>query len=406
MGELIDAIAIRTCLACGQNSTRQLLDLGEQPLANSYRKINDTSPENTYPLTLMLCESCKHCQLSVAVNPSILYENYFYVSNTTTTLMANFKDFAEFLAAKKPKSRVLDIAANDGSFVKILIEKGLRAEGVDPAKNLVDKAQQQGLPLHLGFWNQDLAKEFAGCFDFITAMNVLAHVGDPLNFLEGCHTALKDNGSIYIQTSQAYMINRGEFDTIYHEHHSFFNTQSLQRLAKRAGLYVVGGEYVEIHGTSYRWELKKFEEGSPVHLIEDETARGIYRIETYERFSKIALERAATTFTIVDQARSDGFIISAYGAAAKAHTFFNFAGIYPDIVVDENDLKQQHLSPGSGVLIQDPKILSTIAEPIQHIVSAWNFANEIKSKIDILRPNSKGDYFLQYFPSVQNVAGT
>ena len=403
---MLNATPILTCLACGQNSLRELLDLGKQPLANSYREISDTASENTFPLTLMLCESCKHCQLSVAVNPSLLYENYFYVSNTTTTLMKNFNEFAELLAAKKPKSRILDIAANDGSFVKILIEKGLRAEGVDPAKNLVEKAQVQGLPLHLGFWDRDFAKDFVGAFDVITAMNVLAHVGDPLSFLEGCYTALEDKGSIYIQTSQAFMINRGEFDTIYHEHHSFFNTQSLQHLAKRAGLYVVGGEYVEIHGTSYRWELKKFDAGRPAYLIEDEMARGVYEIETYEHFSNIALERASTTRVIIDQARSDGLVISAFGAAAKAHTFFNFAGICPDFVVDENKLKQHRLSPGSGVLIQDPTVLSTISDPIQHIISAWNFADEIKAKINLLRPNSHNDYFLQYFPLVQNTAGS
>ena len=403
---MMSALQIGECLACGQNDLIEVLNLGNQPLANSYKEIGDSSVEDTYPLTLMLCASCKHGQLSVAVDPTILYENYFYVSNTTTTLKKNFEEFGDYINAKNPGSKVLDIAANDGSFVKILREKGIDAEGVDPAKNLVEQAQENGIPVHLGFWNRNYARSFEGVFGVITAMNVLAHVGDPLSFLEGCAIALKEGGSIYIQTSQALMVNRGEFDTIYHEHHSFFNTNSLQRLAKRAGLYVVDGDYVDIHGTSYRWELKKTNEGEPTRLLRDEMNRGVYEIETYLKFSDIALDRAAATREIVDESKTNGFTLCSFGAAAKAHTFFNFAGIRPDYVVDENHLKQNRRSPGSGVLIQDPQVLTSIDGPVQHIISAWNFAEEIKTKIRVLRPGFIEDKFLQYFPNVQNIKGS
>ena len=236
----------------------------------------------------------------------------------------------------------------------------------------------------------------------ITAMNVLAHVGDPRDFLIGCSEALKENGSIFIQTSQAFMVNRGEFDTIYYEHHSFFNTRSLQKLAAQANLHVVDGKYVDVHGTSYRWELKAKPSTTPHELLEDEVKRGMTAIESYVNFAEIALRKAKDAALIVEQQRNSGFIICAYGAAAKAHTFFNFANIQADIVVDDNPLKQGRRSPGSGVIIQNPNCLSEIDEPIQFVVGAWNFANEIKGHIARIRPSKNGDQFLQYLPEVIN----
>ena len=391
---------IENCLACASSGLIQVLDLGSQPLANSYRNANDDSNEETFPLNLLVCQQCFHAQISVAVDPSILYEEYSYVSGTTATLKSYFKEFAEEISQRGDKITVLDIAANDGSFVKALIDVGLTACGIDPAKNLVEKALDEGLPLYLGFWSSSFANEFNQSFDVITAMNVLAHVGDPVDFLIGCRMALKPGGSIFIQTSQALMINRGEFDTIYHEHHSFFNTGSLQRLAERANLHVVDGRYVDVHGTSYRWELKHEPTFKPLILLEDEISRGMTSMETFLRFAEIAEHRARETASIVDRQRAMGFTICSYGAAAKAHTFFNFAKIKPDIVVDDNPLKQGYRSPGSGVIIQHPDDLREIEESIQFIISAWNFAKEVKGNIIRIRSNQTGDRFLQYFPEV------
>lgn len=394
--------SINTCLACESSNLIEILDLGLQPLANSYRLPDTDSDEEIFPLHLRVCEQCLHAQISVAVDPGILYEDYSYVSGTTSTLKSYFKDFAEEIAKRGAETSVLDIAANDGSFVKALRDAGLNGVGVDPAKNLVELAISEGLAMHLGFWTSEFALNFDQKFDVITAMNVLAHVGDPADFLKGCRTALKVNGSIFIQTSQALMINRGEFDTIYHEHHSFFNTRSLQRLAERANLYVVDGKYVDVHGTSYRWELKAKPTSKPLFLLEDEISRGMTKIETFFRFAEIAKHRAQETASIIQFQKEKGIAICAYGAAAKAHTFFNFANIKPDLVVDDNPLKQGRMSPGTGVVIKHPSCIQEINEPLQFIVSAWNFSHEIKERISIIRGGQFDDRFLQYFPEVIN----
>jgi hypothetical protein len=140
----------------------------------------------------------------------------------------------------------------------------------------------------------------------------------------------------------------------------------------------------------------------PHQLLEDELRRGMTSIESYIDFARIALQKARDTALIVERQRNSGFVICAYGAAAKAHTFFNFANIRADIVVDDNPLKQSRRSPGSGVIIQDPICLSEIDQPIQFVVGAWNFASEIKGHIARIRPGKNGDQFLQYFPEVIN----
>jgi SAM-dependent methyltransferase len=393
---------LSNCLACESTNLLDVLNLGQQPLANSYRKTSEQGDEESFPLLLRVCLECWHGQLSIAVDPGILYENYFYVSGTTSTLKANFQEFARRIAKINPRSSVLDIAANDGSFVNALLEEGLSACGIDPAKNLVDQAINEGLPIHLGFWSAKFAKDFNQKFDVITAMNVLAHVSDPADFLLGCGMALNDGGSIFIQTSQAFMVNRGEFDTIYHEHHSFFTTYSLQKLAERVNLYVVDGQYVDIHGTSYRWELKATKGSGATALLQDEARRGMAELETFIEFASIAKRRAIDTASIVQSQRASGYTICAYGAAAKAQTFFNFAGISPDLIVDDNPLKQGLRSPGSGVVIQNPDVLRAIPGPIQFVISAWNFVDEIKRNIAEIRSGRTDDQFLTYFPEIVN----
>jgi 2-polyprenyl-3-methyl-5-hydroxy-6-metoxy-1,4-benzoquinol methylase len=393
---------IQRCLSCDSSSLQSVLDLGNQPLANAYRLELVEENETLFPLEFRLCTDCFHGQLSVAVDPETLYSDYAYVSGTTRSLRQNFEELARYLAERFKRPRVLDIAANDGTFVLVLKNFGIEAIGIDPAKNLVEAAQKNGINVVQGFWSSEFAEDYKNQFDVITAMNVLAHVGNPLDFLLGCKKALAENGSIFIQTSQALMVNNGEFDTIYHEHHSFFNTNSLKRLASRAGLHVVDGDYTPIHGTSYRWELRHSPSSKNLDILHDEERRGIYSLDTYSFFASKARSVVDNVRRIVDDARLEGFVISSYGAAAKSQTFNNFALIRPDIVIDDNPLKVGRFTPGSGVAIQDANSLSAIDRPIQHIIGAWNFAEEIQEKLRLIRGNQSGDRCLVYFPDVVN----
>ena len=258
----------KECLCCGKENLDILLDLNEQPLANSY---HDNSEElEKYPLGVNLCQDCYHIQLTDAVNPDLLFKDYLYVSGTTQTLKDNFKWFADYVVENHPVvnklrgtgvSSVLDIACNDGTQLDFFKEKGIATYGIDPAENLYElssknhnvicdyfdsKLYEEGWPL-----------EGYKTFDIIIAQNVFAHNSNPKKFLEDCEKVMNDDSKLYIQTSQAEMILNNQFDTIYHEHISFFNINSFNELTKRTNLHLVDVIKTPVHGISYLFTLSK-----------------------------------------------------------------------------------------------------------------------------------------------------
>ncbi len=250
---MTDCTPINKCLACGGKLGVKYFDAGMQPLANHFHDGSEKLAE--YPLGLNVCMSCWHSQLSHAVNPALMFRDYPYVSGTSATLRAYMKEFAAQVAPGKEKKRILEIGCNDGTLLLEFINLGHKVLGVDPAWNVASSVA----PTLSAYWNEYTVEHmlpgWSAPFDIIVAMNVLAHVADPLTFLQLCKRVLAPGGRIYVQTSQAKMIERGEFDTVYHEHHSFFTVSSMLNLARRAGLRVDAISHVQVHGTSYLFEL-------------------------------------------------------------------------------------------------------------------------------------------------------
>src|SRR5271165_1803863 len=208
---------ITHCLACGGSHLDPYLDLGRQPLANSYH--DGSAPLDEFPLGVSVCPDCWHTQLTVAVDPDLMFKNYLYVSGTTSTLSRYFVDFVLRTERDQPLTRplrVLDIASNDGSLLEKFKLRGHVVQGVDPADNLRSRSHAKDIPTIVGYWNEAALGQIGEQFDVIVAMNVLGHITYPAEFLALCGRALKPHGRIYIQTSQALMVKNGEFDTIYH----------------------------------------------------------------------------------------------------------------------------------------------------------------------------------------------
>ena len=392
------------CLACGGEELRPVLSLGDQALANSYRDPGDASPETTFPLDLNRCPRCFHCQLGAAVNPDLLYRNYLYVSGTTSTLRSYFEWFADRLAAAAPCARsVLELACNDGTLLRVLRGRGYFVAGVDPAENLRSLTHEAGLDVRCAYWTDAEAEALGRQFDVLVAMNVLAHGADPLGFLQACRRALKPSGRLFVQTSQAFMIDRGEFDTIYHEHHSFFTTRSMQVLARRAGLRLLAVEHVPVHGTSLLFTLAIDGpvEPSVAAMLEQEQARGLYEDATYDKFAAAAVSVRERLESVVAAHKRQGFRVLGYGAAAKGNTVLQFAhGAGVEAVVDDNVLKQGRRLPGTGLPVLAPGALADIADPVLHVVTAWNFRDEIVRRVRAMRPEAP-DRFVAYFPDVE-----
>jgi len=389
----MDLTEIKKCLACGSVDLIPVLDLNDQPLANSYKKSKD-EPEASYPLKINRCEHCYHVQLTHVVNPDLIYKNYLYVSGTTKTYVDYMGWYADFVCEQFnvfPQS-VLDIGCNDGSQLDKFKARGLETFGVDPAENLFELSSKNH-NVTCGYFDE----KYSQPVDIITIQNAFAHNPNPLELLKNCKKNLNIDGLIFIQTSQADMILNDEFDTIYHEHISFYNIKSMMFLCNRASLNLIDVIKTPIHGTSYIFVISA-DISAPANiknLVEIETNAGLYDKETYTRYSKNCIDMVEKFREVVEEHRTNGYKIVGYGAPAKGNTFLNFAKVPLDMIIDDNPMKQGLYTPGSSIGIVGSEVLKSFEEHdrILFIPLAWNFFKEIRERI-IKQRNNFNDVFL------------
>lgn len=403
------------CRVCGTKTT-SLLDLGAQPLANNYTKYHETldynplhlNGEERFPLHLHYCSNCYHTQLNCIVHPDKLFKNYLYVSGTSNTLKKFFKDFATAILFNQcfkvncenmTEIKVLDIACNDGSQLDAFHNFMSNAEspikvttvGVDPAENIYRDftSHKKEHDIYCEFFSQstvDKLKEKYGHFDIIIAQNVFAHIDYPSDFLKYVKQLMNDTTSLYIQTSQKNMILENQFDTAYHEHLSFFNTNSMNILCKNNELVLCNVHEHDIHGTSYIFEIGKLSTpiGNVDTIIEEESEKGLYSKELYKFYNLRCLQyKNEFSHKVLGYKIQDKQVI-AFGSTAKSMTVFNFCGLtneYIDFMIDESPLKQGLFTPGSNILVCPISSLKDIIGECVILVTAWNFYTEIKEKI-------------------------
>ena len=417
---------INECRCCGHKKLIEYLDLKEQPLANSYHKEGEELP--TFPLAARLCPKCFHSQLSVVVDPDEMFKHYLYVSGTSQTLRNYFDFFAEwtrdlyFMSNREEPQNVLDIACNDGSQLDSFKKLGLTTYGIDPAMNIVPLAAEKGHFVMMRYWSNETADLYLrkvhtmddptprtqAPFSIITAQNVFAHTHDVAEFLAACKRVMNKRSLLFIQTSQSEMFLRNEFDTMYHEHLSFFNTKSMKTLVERCGLHLEAVQKTEVHGTSYVFIVSVYGDVLPDELrnvdrvLKEEKANGLYDVETYTRFGENAKRCTDAFANQVKLLRFAGFTVIGYGAAAKGMTVLNFGDIHLDYIIDDNPLKQGLLTPGTNIPIYGREKLLTEENSRRVFVPlAWNFFDEIASKINEITGTINP--FLQYFPTLQEV---
>ena len=402
---------LKECIACGSNDLILTLDLGKQPLANNYIE-DENADEEVYPLAVNRCQECNHLQLTHIVDPRLIYQNYSYVSGTSQTYLDYMDWFARWCREYSDcyYGHVLDIGCNDGSQLDAFQQIGFTTHGVDPAENLYDISREKKHKVVYGFWNEESIKKLKhDKFDIVVSQNAFAHIPDPLKYLELLAPLMKDDGLFFIQTSQADMVLNGEFDTIYHEHISFYNIKSMKKLAKRAGWNLIDVIKTPIHGTSYVFVLS-VNQKRPKHI------KNLLALEeklndpnTYEHWEDTALDIKEAFESTCQAYRKNGYRIVGYGAAAKGMTLLNYAyNIEMDFIVDDNPLKQGKLSPGKNIPIVSSDYLKSDSDyadrlretdRVLFIPLAWNVFPEIKKKILAIRSN-QDDRFMRYFPEV------
>jgi novobiocin biosynthesis protein NovU/D-mycarose 3-C-methyltransferase len=378
-----------TCRACDGRELDLVLALGNQPLANALPSSpTDFITERFYPLDLYFCRSCALVQVLDLVDPEVLFRHYLYVTGTSETIAAHNERYAGTVIDRLrlgPADLVAEIASNDGSLLQCFRALGVRVLGIEPAGNIAAMARARGIETVGRFFNRRAGSEIAathGQARAIIGNNVFAHVDDPVGFLAGCADLLTDDGHVFLECPYALdMVERGEYDTIYHEHLSYFSVTSLARIAEAAGMSVVSVDRVPVHGGSIRAMVGKggTHGEQPVSMMAMERQEGLASVDRWMAFGRAAAQNKRDLLHLLNALRADGRSIAGYGAPAKGNTLLNFCGIGVDLLpwtVDRNPLKVGRFLPGVHIPVL-PVDTVLARRPDYLLVLPWNFADEI-----------------------------
>jgi len=400
------------CIVCGSSEVEQFLDLGETALANKFLAKDELdTPEPTYPLRVGFCHGCGHVQLTEAVPPSAMFEDYLYVSSASDTLTAHLHDLSDVVTERRglgPSDLVMDIGCNDGTLLGGFQRHGVRTLGVDPAENLAELVRDKGIDRYTGFFNSQSARQIVerwGQASAITATNTFPHIPELQDFVEGIRTALAPGGAFVIEAHYLVdILDQGAFDTIYHEHVSYWALGPMIRLFEAHGLQVAHAERLPIHHGQLRVTVQRQGEGgvdpSVAEVLEQERARGIDRIETYHAFAEQVQRIKRDLHGTMRDLLADGKRIAGYGAPAKGNTLLSFLEIGPEMVhyiADRSALKQGLYTPGSRIPVVPPERLLE-DQPDYVLLLAWNFADEILEQQSAYR--ERGGKFIIPVPKV------
>ncbi|HET7467780.1 MAG TPA: class I SAM-dependent methyltransferase [Candidatus Dormibacteraeota bacterium] len=377
------------CRSCGSTKLDLVLSLGRTPLANALLKeVELNQPEATFPLDLVFCTACGLVQITETVPPEQLFSHYLYLSSFSDTMVSHSRELAERLTSERglgPQSLVVEVASNDGYLLQFYMRSGIPVLGIEPAENVARIAQDKGIPTLTSFFGLDLARELRASgrrADVMHANNVLAHVADLNGFVAGIAELLQDGGVAVIEVPHVKpMIERLEFDTVYHEHLCYYSLTALVPLFKRHGMEIVDVFEIPLHGGSL--QVHAALRGRPservLRLLEQEQAAGVADSKFYRDFGDRVRSLRADLVAMLADLKSAGHSIAAYGASAKGSTLLNYCKVGRetlDFVADRSTVKQGLYTPGTHLPIKPPAAL--LEERPDHVLLlTWNFADEI-----------------------------
>jgi SAM-dependent methyltransferase len=384
------SMTIAACRACGGSELVPVLSLGETPLANALLTQSMLgAAERKFPLDVVLCAACALLQITETVRPDILFADYPYMSSFSDSFVDAGRKLAAAVVVQDTlgcESLVVEVASNDGYLLQSYRALGVPVLGIDPAANVAAVAESRGVPTRVAFFGRVVADELVRegvKADVIHANNVLAHVPDLEGVITSMRRLLKPRGVAIIEVPYAReLIERCEFDTIYHEHLCYFSMTPLAGLLARNGLVLADVEQLTFHGGSLRIFARHAgaeQSAAVVSLLEEERRIGMRSIGYYADFAARVRRIAATLRDVVTQMKRDGATIAAYGASAKGTTLLSYCGIGGDLldfVVDRSTVKQGRYTPGTQLPIVSPTELLA-RRPDYLLMLSWNFAEEI-----------------------------
>lgn len=389
---------VKLCRICRSADLHPYLDLGSTPLADALVK-DGHEPEPSFPLVVQYCAQCSLSQLTVVVDPHLMFGEYCYRSSISGPFHEHCKKLVSACARRLQCEEALavDIASNDGCLLRYFREARFKVVGVEPAKNIAKIAEDDGIPTINQFWSPEVASDLRashGAAMVVTGTNVFAHVHDVERFIEGVYTVLDDQGIFVLEfPHMATLIRYREFDTIYHEHLSYFLLRPLIRLFQRHAMAVFDVEKLSIHGGSLRVFAKKAMnstlavEDTVQTILAEEEAAGLYGLDIYRQFAQqvVGLQnRLRALFTEIVAA---GKTVVGYGATAKGNTLLNSCQIGPEqlkMIIDETPEKQNLLTPGRHIPILGREALDGSTFDYM-LILAWNYKDAIMRKTETFR---------------------
>ena len=375
------------CRACEGDDFKRVLNLGNLPLAGGFLEGPEAAAnEQTYPLAIYACARCALVQVLDPVNPSILFENYSFSSSTIKPLIDHFEAYAAWMVARFRPSLVVEFGCNDGVLLSPLAKAGVRAVGVDISQNITDIARSKGLEVITGFFDATTARRIRdeyGPADVVTGSNAFAHNDQPERIIEAAAIVLNESGHLCIEFMYAGdLLDQLQWDTLYHEHLTFYSLSTISTLLQRHGFYVVDAERLGMHGGSLRItatrKMGSLSDAASA-ILEYERNSKLNRVETWTEFGARSLRKIAIVQDVFG-ALSKNHTIWAYGAAGKASMWVNAAQMgYLGAVVDASPLRAGKLMPGTHTPIVFPEDFRK--RPPDHMfVAAWNYADLIRGK--------------------------
>ncbi len=389
------------CLSCGAALRHTFVDLGMSPLCESYvpaEKLNHMEP--FYPLHAWVCGECFLVQLEEFVSPEEIFSEYAYFSSYADSWVEHMRRYADAIGERLGLGResfVVEVASNDGYLLQHFVAKGIPVLGIEPAANVAKVAVEKGVPTLVKFFGEETAREVAARgrrADLLCGANVLAQVPRPNDFVKGIAILLAPRGVCTIEFPHLVrLMAENQFDTIYHEHFSYFSFLSAERLFAANGLVLFDVEELPTHGGSLRvWARHASDETKPVTdrakaLRRREVDAGLLRLETYGGFGEQVKETKRKLLEFLVGAKRAGKRIAGYGAPGKGNTLLNYCGIrtdFLDFTVDRNGYKQGKFLPGTHIPILAPEAIRE-ARPDYVLILPWNFKDEIVKQMAHVR---------------------
>jgi len=395
----------KQCRLCSNNQFNLVLDLGKQPPSNAFLSRNQLKkPEKKFPLRLYICKKCHHLQLRDVVDKKYLFSHYLYLTGANKPIIDHFEKYADAIyrkfLKKKKNPLVVEIGSNDGTLLKKFSKHGVNVLGVEPAKNLAKLSRNSKIKTENTFFSFNTAKKISNKqkADLVIANNVLGHVDDLNNFIKGISILLNDDGIFVFEVPHGLeMIKNLEFDTIYHEHISYFLIEPLSKWLNKNDLEIFNIEKQKVHGGTIRVFVSKKNtfkiRRSVKNLKKQEKDYGLSKLQTFMQFSKRTINLKLSLKKKIEEFKGKKYLIFGYGAPAKGNVLLNYCEIdnkHLDFITDTTILKQGKFTPGTKIPIINPKKMPKINSKMIAILLAWNYRNIIiKNEKNFLKNGGK-----------------